>query len=211
MPSYDKPTCPQPTKHYLIKKKSRGVKDDGALVKLGDVDLAGKVPIRDLLGKVGEGTKKITEAVTDMLGDSLGLIDNILKKVFSGESSLDKVKKLVTSLVSCGGLWNALEVRLRRPRLRQLPQPHRLSYERRHTYALARRTGLLQPHRLRGGHHPQDGHRRRQVPHRGWQVPQEVGKGAPPAPHSHTPAQEREKERERERGGAPRSPQAAVS
>ena len=101
MPSYDKPTCPQPTKHYLIKKKSRGVKDDGALVKLGDVDLAGKVPIRDLLGKVGEGTKKITEAVTDMLGDSLGLIDNILKKVFSGESSLDKVKKLVTSLVSC--------------------------------------------------------------------------------------------------------------
>ena len=86
-------------------------------MKLGDVDLA---------GKVGEGTKKITEAVTDMLGDSLGgLIDNILKKVFSGESSLDKVKKLVTSLVSCGGLWNALEVRLRRPRLRQLPQPHR--------------------------------------------------------------------------------------
>ena len=126
MPSYDKPTCPQPTKHYLNQKKSRGVKDDGALVKLGDVDLAGKVPIRDLLGKVGEGTKKITEAVTDMLGDSLGgLIDNILKKVFCGESSLDKVKKLVTSLVSCGGLWNALEVRLRRPRLRQLPQPHR--------------------------------------------------------------------------------------
>ena len=135
MPSYDKPTCPPPTKHYLIEKKSggvadiksRGVKDDGALVKLGDVDLAGKVPIRDLLGKVGEGTKKITEAVTDMLGDSLhgGLIDNILKKVFSGESSLDKVKKLVTSLVSCGGLWNALEVRLRRPRLRRLPQPHR--------------------------------------------------------------------------------------
>ena len=134
MPSYDKPTCPPPTKHYLIEKKSggvadiksRGVKDDGALVKLGDVDLAGQVPIRDLLGKVGEGTKKITEAVTDMLGDSLGgLIDNILKKVFSGESSLDKVKKLVTSLVSCGGLWNALEVRLRRPRLRQLPQPHR--------------------------------------------------------------------------------------
>jgi len=110
MPSYDKPTCPQPTKHYLNQKKSRGVKDDGALVKLGDVDLAGKVPIRDLLGKVGEGTKKITEAVTDMLGDSLGgLVDNILKKVFSGESSLDKVKKLVTSLVSCGGLWNALE------------------------------------------------------------------------------------------------------
>mmetsp|Transcript_12973 Transcript_12973/g.43634 ORF Transcript_12973/g.43634 Transcript_12973/m.43634 type:complete len:775 (-) Transcript_12973:800-3124(-) len=118
MPSYDKPTCPPPTKRYLVEKKSggvadiksRGVKDDGALVKLGDVDLAGKVPIRDLLGKVGEGTKKITEAVTDMLGDSLGgLIDNILKKVFSGESSLDKVKKLVTSLVSCGGLWNALE------------------------------------------------------------------------------------------------------
>jgi len=127
MTSYDKPTCPQPTKHYLNQKKSRGVKDDCALVKLGDVDLAGKVPIRDLLGKVGEGTKKITEAVTDMLGDSLagGLIDNILKKVFSGESSLDKVKKLVTSLVSCGGLWNALEVRLRRPRLRRLPQPHR--------------------------------------------------------------------------------------
>ena len=37
MPSYDKPTCPQPTKHYLIKKKYSGVKDDGALVKRRDM------------------------------------------------------------------------------------------------------------------------------------------------------------------------------
>ena len=124
MPSYDKPTCPQPTKHYLIKKKSRGVKDDGALVKLGDVDLAGKVPIRDLLGKVGEGTKKITEAVTDMLGDSLGgLIDNILKEKNSENKPLSRGR-------SVGGLfgeWRACRSRCSLHGVRVAPFVERVS------------------------------------------------------------------------------------
>ncbi|EOD33216.1 hypothetical protein EMIHUDRAFT_202460 [Emiliania huxleyi CCMP1516] len=92
------PSVAPPTKAYLLEKKSggiaeikhRGLKEKIPVIKhLGggggdDDDLNGRAPIRAVLQKVDVGLKKITGSITDLLGDDLGgLLDNLLKKVYS--------------------------------------------------------------------------------------------------------------------------------
>ncbi|EOD07287.1 hypothetical protein EMIHUDRAFT_97097 [Emiliania huxleyi CCMP1516] len=122
------PSVAPPTKAYLLEKKSggiaeikhRGLKEKIPVIKhLGggggdDDDLNGRAPIRAVLQKVDVGLKKITGSITDLLGDDLGgLLDNLLKKVYSfvKNNALELVKTLLRELAHCGGLFESLEAR----------------------------------------------------------------------------------------------------